>query len=57
MENAVEGKCCSTIQPEIRIEDQKSIYMFNKRLIIDIGIQSVASVSASTVNKKTQNTP
>ena len=31
--------------------------MFNKSLIIDIGIQSMASVSTNTVNKKSQNTP
>ena len=48
---AVEGKCSSTIQPEIKIEDQKLICVFNKSLTIDIGIQSMASVSTNTAKK------
>ena len=44
----IERKFCNSVQPEIKIEGDKPIYILNNSLIMDIGIQTQSNVNVCT---------
>ena len=52
----VSGKQCHSIQPEVRISGENVTYIFDKGLVVDIGISNTGSASSTTLQQGLANT-